>query len=115
MSLICSTSLWSADLGNLVTVERYNDISGLIDEVVDPVRPFIESLHVKDVLSRTDLSLRLDEAVPGEGVVDFAHWFRRIVALGRDIPAYIEHLHTLDQMMAAWPVIRDAANAAHVA
>jgi sugar phosphate isomerase/epimerase len=97
------------DLVNLVTVERYYDIPGLIDEVVETVGQFVESLHVKDVRYRTDLSLRLDEVTPGEGQVDFVHWFRRVDALGRDIPAYIEHLRTFEQMMAAWPVVRAAA------
>ncbi|MBI4550801.1 MAG: sugar phosphate isomerase/epimerase [Candidatus Latescibacteria bacterium] len=100
------------DLVNLITIERYYDITALIDEVLAAAGPFIQMVHFKDIKYVSDLTVRMDEVPPGDGNVDFIHWLRGLKRLNRDIPAFIEHLRDMTQMTAAWTTVRNAAAAA---
>jgi sugar phosphate isomerase/epimerase len=104
------------DLVNMVGYERYHDINALVDETIEAVGDFIVLAHLKDVRYLPDLSLRVAEVVPGEGAVDFVHWLRQLGELekrtGRELPAFIEHLRTMDEMTRAWQHIRQCAQKA---
>lgn len=106
------------DLVNMVGYERYHDINALVDETIEAVGAHIVLAHLKDVRYLPDLSLRVDEVVPGEGAVDFVYWLRRLGELerrnGNELPALIEHLRTMDEMVRAWRHIRQCAQTAGV-
>jgi len=102
------------DLVNMVGVERYYDINALVDEVVEAVGPAIVLAHLKDVRYRPVSQVRVDEVPPGQGQVDYVHFLRRLDELGTDIPAYIEHLSELSDMVSAWEHVRHAAHQAGV-
>jgi len=101
---------------NMVGYERYHDINALVDETVEAVGDVIVLAHLKDVRYLPHLSLRVDEVVPGEGAVDFVYWLRRLREVeernGNELPAFIEHLRTMDEMTRAWQHIRRCAQKA---
>jgi sugar phosphate isomerase/epimerase len=97
------------DLVNFASMERCFELNAVVDEVIEAVGPFIALAHLKDIRYDTRPTLHLYEVPPGEGQVDFPYWLRRMQELGRDFPAYIEHLTDLSQMTAAWQYIRTAA------
>jgi hypothetical protein len=48
--------------------------------------------------------------------VDFVYWLRRLREVeernGKELPAFIEHLRTMDEMTRAWQHIRQCAQKA---
>ena len=68
------------------------DTTTLLDDLFDTLGPAIADVHIKDVRADDGLVIHIAEAVPGEGVLDFATFFRRFEALLPDGYGLIEHL-----------------------
>ena len=97
------------DLVNFATIKNCHNLNAVVDEVIELVGPHIVMAHVKDVKYDPTPSLHLWEVTPGEGLVDYRYWFSRLSELGQDMPVYLEHLNEMNEVVAAWCTIRDAA------
>ncbi len=68
------------------------DTKSLLDDLFDTLGPDIAAAHIKDVRADDGLVVHIAETVPGDGVLDFATFFRRFDALLPDGYGLIEHL-----------------------
>lgn len=64
----------------------------LLDDLFDTLGSSIADMHIKDVRADDGLVVHISETVPGEGVLDFATFFRRFEALLPDGYGLVEHL-----------------------
>lgn len=91
--------------------ERYFDTTSLLRECFERLGPWIRSCHAKDTLIETTLTLHLNEAVPGEGALDWATYLRELSRLDPDVCLLIEHLSSEELYDAAAAHIRSVADA----
>ena len=68
------------------------DTTPLLNELFDTLGPAIAAAHIKDVYAEDRLVVHLSETVPGDGVLDFATFFRRFEELLPDGYGLVEHL-----------------------
>ena len=102
---------------NLVTLEHYYDTAPFLNDAFDTLGADIVSVHAKDTilsgLGRNDQGLltvcRLNEAVPGQGNLDYATLLRRAAALDHDVVMHTEHLSKMDDKVVALHNIRHVA------
>ena len=91
--------------------ERYFDTTSLLVECFERLGPWIHSCHAKDTLIETTLTVHLNEAVPGEGALDWATYLRELSRLGPDVCLLIEHLGSEELYDSAAAHIRSVADA----
>jgi sugar phosphate isomerase/epimerase len=72
--------------------QRYFGNGALIKEFIDKLGPSIKSCHAKDIILREQLTTHLDEAIPGEGFLDYPAMLRNLNRLNPDLPLMLEHL-----------------------
>jgi sugar phosphate isomerase/epimerase len=98
------------DLVNFATPELADDLRPVVDEVVEHDASAIRLIHIKDVrYEPRQRSLHVWEVPPGEGRIDFDYWLAKLKPLALDVPAFIEHLTDMGQMISAWHHVRAAA------
>jgi sugar phosphate isomerase/epimerase len=68
------------------------DTTTLLNELFDTLGPSIVDAHIKDARARDGLVIHIDEAVPGEGVLDYATFFRRFEETLPGGYGLVEHL-----------------------
>lgn len=68
------------------------DTTPLLNELFDTLGPAIAAAHIKDVYAEDRLVVHISETVPGDGVLDFATFFRRFEELLPDGYGLVEHL-----------------------
>lgn len=68
------------------------DNTPLLNELFDLLGPAIAAAHIKDVYAEDRLVVHISETVPGDGVLDFATFFRRFEALLPGGYGLVEHL-----------------------
>lgn len=88
---------------------RYYGSGTFITDFVDRLGPHIRSCHAKDIVIRPQLTLHLDECLPGEGNLDYAVLLGALNDLDPDTPLMVEHLQTPEQYDAAIAHIRAVA------
>jgi sugar phosphate isomerase/epimerase len=82
------------DVVNLVnSPARYYANSALTQECFDKLGSRIKSIHVKDVVLSTRLTVHLDECLVGEGGFDLACLLRNAATLDPDMPVLVEHIN----------------------
>lgn len=74
----------------IVSPRQFYDTTSLIRHCFDALGPWIISTHAKDITLRGQLSLHLDEVIPGRGGLDYATYLSCLD--GRGIPILLEHL-----------------------
>lgn len=85
------------DVVNLVRgPETYLYHNRVIDETFVLLGGQIKSCHLKDLLLPSGVTLSFAEVPPGQGVIDLAHYGRKINEQGEDIPLLIEHLDSFE-------------------
>lgn len=89
--------------------QRYYASGELIREFVAKLGPHIRSCHAKDIVLQTRLTTHLDEALPGQGGLDYRTLLRELDRLEPDLPLVIEHLATEEQYDQAALAIRAVA------
>jgi sugar phosphate isomerase/epimerase len=94
--------------------QRYFSNGNLIREFVKKLGPAIKSCHAKDIMLREQLTVHLDEAVPGTGNLDYPALLHALDSLGPDLPLMLEHLPA-EQYPAAAANIRKIAQKEGVA
>ena len=93
------------------SIYRFYDTASLLRESFELLGPHIRSCHAKDIVNTEHLTLHLNEARPGLGVMDFAVYLRELSRLDPDMPLMIEHLPSEEEFDAAAAHIRGVATA----
>jgi sugar phosphate isomerase/epimerase len=99
------------DVVNLVnSPARYYANSALTQECFDKLGARIKSIHIKDIILSSHLTVHLDECLVGEGSFDLACLLRNAATLDPDMPVLVEHINnqqdyknsiiTLNKMLA---------------
>ncbi|HAU38400.1 MAG TPA: xylose isomerase [Phycisphaerales bacterium] len=95
---------------NLVcSPQRYFDNAALLRECFARLGPRIKSCHAKDTLLHGELTVRLEEVVPGRGRLDYRVFLRELSHLPGDVPLLLEHLRTPEDYAAGAAHIRRTA------
>ena len=90
------------DVMNMHSVNTYYQSTQVIEQAFDLLGKWAVSVHAKDLRwDPTYMFLRMDEVMPGEGILDYDLFLRRVDSLSPDIPVYTEHWHTDEQYMEA--------------
>jgi sugar phosphate isomerase/epimerase len=76
----------------ILTPRMFFANSSIIKECFDLLGPWIVSCHAKDIVMGDGFGLRLDEAIPGTGNLDYEMFLRQIARLPGDMPLMMEHL-----------------------
>src|SRR5439155_13448655 len=98
------------DLVNFATPELAYDLRPVVDAIVAQDAAAIKLVHVKDVrYDPRQRSLHVWEVPPGEGTLDLAYWLAALKPLALDVPAFIEHLADIPQLVSAWNHVRSVA------
>ncbi len=98
------------DVVNLINCpERSFKNKDLIEEFTGKLGNHIKSCHAKDSLLHKTLTVRLDEARPGKGNVDYSTLLRELEKLSPDMTLMIEHLPNEQEFVLAGDYIRTIA------
>ena len=95
---------------NLVNCpERFYRNTDLLNECFDKLGPWIVSCHAKDIAwsNPVEMQVHLLEVIPGQGVLDYATYLKRLAALPGDVPLMLEHLRTADEFGRAAQHVRE--------
>ncbi len=78
---------------NLTWPQMVYRTTELVDEIFDQLGGDIVALHAKDVVMSGGgkIVVHVDEAIPGEGTMDYETILRRLDALDHDVTLYAEH------------------------
>ncbi|MDR3174027.1 MAG: sugar phosphate isomerase/epimerase [Treponema sp.] len=88
-----------AFVGHLDTVnlinspERYYNNAAITQECFDKFGSSIRSIHVKDIILGTRLTVHLDECLVGQGGYDLGCLLRNAAKLPPDTPMLVEHIN----------------------
>lgn len=96
VNMICSPNL-------------YFNNAALIHECFDKLGQQIKSIHAKDILIATKLTLHLDEVRPGLGNLDYRTLLREMDKLAADTPIMLEHLSAPEDYVLAGEYVRSVA------
>lgn len=101
------------DYANMINgIPRYLDSNAFIAECFAKLKPYIRSVHVKDVLlDDAEAPCCIKEVMLGEGGIDLPFVLRQIKHLPEDMPIYVEHYHTLEEYQQALRLMRKMAEA----
>jgi sugar phosphate isomerase/epimerase len=80
-----------------------------IRECFEKLGPWIKSCHAKDIVLDPKLTVHLNEARPGTGLLDYGVFLKEISKLGNDCPLMLEHLATDEEYEAGANYIREVA------
>ncbi|MEI6048412.1 MAG: TIM barrel protein [Bacteroidota bacterium] len=72
---------------------RYYNNGAFIKECFDKLGPYIKNCHAKDILLSSNLTVHLDEVLPGTGGLDYRVFLTELGKL-RNVPLMLEHLKT---------------------
>lgn len=97
---------------NLVySPDRYYHNGRYIRDFVEALASVLRVVHAKDILLRDTLTLHLDEAMPGQGALDYDTLLSALNGLDPDLPLMAEHLGTAEEYERAEAWIRGKAKA----
>ena len=81
--------------------QRYYDNASVIRKCFELFGPQIVSAHAKDTLLAKRLTICIDEAPVGQGVLDYATYLRELDKLDPDTPLMLEHMQPEEYPPAA--------------
>jgi sugar phosphate isomerase/epimerase len=82
------------DTVNLInSPERYYNNAALTQDCFDQFGPSIRSIHMKDIILGTRLTVHLDECLLGQGGYDLGCLLKNAAALPADTPVLVEHIN----------------------
>ena len=64
----------------------------MLNECFDKLGPWIVSCHAKDLTWDVEMNVHFREVCPGQGVLDYATYLKRLATLPNDVPLMLEHL-----------------------
>jgi sugar phosphate isomerase/epimerase len=98
----------------LSTPARAYRNADFLRECFEKLGPWIKSCHAKDIILEPKLTVHLNEARPGTGLLDYGVFLKEISKLGIDCPLFLEHLATDEEYAAGANYIREVAAAHHI-
>ena len=81
--------------------QKYACSNTYIRYMFQKLGPHIRSIHAKDVIMDGTLPCCIRECMPGKGSIDFNTVLRCAARLGKDIPVFVEHLDTMEEIKLA--------------
>jgi sugar phosphate isomerase/epimerase len=81
----------------------------LLRDFFEKLGPWIKSCHAKDIRLSSHLTVPLDEAIPGDGVLDYGVYLTELNKLHPDIPIMLEHLSSPEEYDKAAAYVRQTA------
>ena len=81
--------------------QKYANSSAYIRYMFAKLGKHIRSIHAKDVQMSGDIPCSIIECMPGKGSIDFNTVLRCAARLGKDIPVFVEHLDTMEEIKQA--------------
>lgn len=88
---------------------KYYRNGDLIREWYMKLGPYIKSCHAKDIKIGNNLTLHLNEVIPGRGALDYHTYIRETNRLNPDMPFMLEHLENAEQYAEAADYVRKVA------
>jgi len=85
--------------------QRYYHNGEFIKECFAKLKPYIKSIHAKDIRIMPELTVHLEERRPGLGELDYAVLLQEASRL-KDIPVMLEHLETQEDYKLAAEYVR---------
>ena len=86
------------DVVNIINgVDRYFNNAAVIKECFEKLGPHVVSCHLKDVRLGEELTVHLDEVIPGEGDFDIRSYLLEVHKLPHQPPVLLEHLKTKEE------------------
>lgn len=90
------------DQMNMHSVETYFQSTAVIARTFDLLADRVASVHAKDLRWHPSyMFLRLDEVMPGGGVLDYDLFLYRLTTLDPDIAVFVEHWDSAEQFVEA--------------
>jgi len=100
---------------NIVVSPRiYYRNGDMIRDFFAKLGPHIRNCHAKDILLRGQLTVHLDEVIPGQGMLDYRTFLTELNKLHPDTTLIIEHLSTNEEYRQAADFIRKTAAELHI-
>jgi sugar phosphate isomerase/epimerase len=104
------------DTVNLInSPERYYANSAVTQECFDKFGPQIVSIHVKDIILRTHLTVHLDECLVGAGGYDLGCLLKNAAKLPPDTPMLVEHINNQQDYKDSVAFLNRMAGELHLA
>jgi len=98
------------DIVNMISSPRiYFDNAQFSQHCVDILRPWIKGVHLKDMLLRPELTVHLDERVPGDGGLDLGAMLTALSTLPPGTPILLEHMNAEADYTRASQYVRQLA------
>ena len=96
---------------NIISSPRsYYNNALIIKECFNKLGPYIKSCHAKDIKISGNLTVHLDEVIPGTGNLNYPVFIKEISKLGEDMTLMLEHLSTEEEYVKAATNIRKIAS-----
>jgi Sugar phosphate isomerases/epimerases len=86
----------------------------MIRDFFSKLGPYIKNCHAKDIKLAGRLTVHLDEAIPGQGALDYRTFLTELHKLDPDIPLIIEHLTKEEEYMQGAGFIRRTAESLNI-
>lgn len=100
---------------NIISSPRaYYQNSAMIRDFFAKLGPHIRNCHAKDIFLRGQLTVHMDEVIPGQGILDYRTFLTELNKLHPDTTLIIEHLSTNEQYKQASDYIRSIASELHI-
>jgi sugar phosphate isomerase/epimerase len=87
---------------------RYYNNGAFIKECFNKLGPYIKNCHAKDIRLATNLTVHLDEVLPGTGGLDYRVFLTELSKL-KNVPLMLEHLKTSEDYTRAAANVRNIA------
>lgn len=98
------------DCTNMISnPQRYLNRKAFIEKCFQLLGPYIKSIHAKDIRMGRELPCHIYEVPPGEGVIDFKHFFRLCRKLDANLTVFSEHLSSWREYKVAVQRLKEAA------
>jgi sugar phosphate isomerase/epimerase len=95
--------------------QAYYRNGDIIRDFFAKLGPYIRNCHAKDILLRGQLTVHLDEVIPGKGNLDYQTFLTEMNKLHPDTTLIIEHLSTNEEYQQAADYIRKSASELNIA
>jgi len=98
------------DIINMInSIERYYNNADFTRECFNLLSKHIKSIHLKDIILASNLTVHLSECMVGDGGYNLNAFFDEVVKLDKDIPVLTEHMDNQDDYKRSITYIRKFA------